>query len=242
MKVLAIETATAVCATALVDSGKVVVERSIVAPHIHSEKLIMLVDEALARAKQDLSTLDGIAVSIGSGSFTGLRIGLSVAKGLAYATDMPLVAVPTLEALAWNVVRYHYAQQYDYIIPMIDARRHDVYCAIYRFRNNTFEEVLTSHLTLLNQLHEFIPERGRIVIVGDGVVKLMQYIQKAQPPFASRIAILPEHVHRCSASSVGLLGEQQLLCGKIPDLTSLEPLYVKDFYTLLKTQHPQVNL
>ena len=100
MIVLGIETATAVCAVALVDDDVVRAERRYEIPQAHSEKLMECVDDCLKSAGLALSSIDGIAISIGPGSFTGLRIGLSVAKGLAFATDKPVVGVPTLEALA----------------------------------------------------------------------------------------------------------------------------------------------
>src|SRR5712692_6734191 len=100
MIVLGIETATAVCGAAIVEDAGVRAEASIEAEHIHSEKLISLIDEALNRATIPFSSIDSVAVSIGPGSFTGLRIGLSVAKGLVYAGGKSLAAVSTLEALA----------------------------------------------------------------------------------------------------------------------------------------------
>src|SRR5258706_14324961 len=104
MKILGIESATVVCAAAIIENGCVRSERTLIAPRIHSEKIISLIDESLDDANITPTELEGVAVSIGPGSFTGLRIGLSVAKGLAYALDKPIVAVPTLEALAANTV------------------------------------------------------------------------------------------------------------------------------------------
>ncbi len=132
MIVLGIETATAVCAVALVDDDVVRAERRYEIPQAHSEKLMECVDDCLKSAGLILSSIDGIAISIGPGSFTGLRIGLSVAKGLAFAAGKPLVGVPTLEALALQPVRKDIGEADDVIVPMIDARRDEVYTAIFR--------------------------------------------------------------------------------------------------------------
>ena len=111
MKILGIETATSVCAAAIVDDGDVLTEQWIEAQHSHSEKLITLIDKCLQTVNCELKSLAGIAVSIGPGSFTGLRIGLSVAKGLSYASGVPLVSIPTLKALAWNAVTFNLVKQ-----------------------------------------------------------------------------------------------------------------------------------
>ena len=102
MNVLAIETSTARCGVALTLDRRTVVERSIIEAHIHSEKLLTLVKDVLTEARIGMDKLDGVAVSIGPGSFTGLRIGLSSAKGLCVALDKPLATVPTFDAIASN--------------------------------------------------------------------------------------------------------------------------------------------
>lgn len=103
--ILAIETATDVCGVALVHRGMCIAQRVVGGKNIHSERLMVLVDEVLREACVEMSALDAVAVSIGPGSFTGLRIGLSAAKGLAYARSLPLVPVPTLDALAYEALR-----------------------------------------------------------------------------------------------------------------------------------------
>ncbi len=103
--ILSIETATELCGVALVHNRSCIAQRSVVEKNVHSERLMVLVDEVLREADVDLGALDGIAVSIGPGSFTGLRIGLSVATGLAYARSLPLAAVPTLDAVAYEALR-----------------------------------------------------------------------------------------------------------------------------------------
>jgi len=103
--ILSIETATELCGVALVDKQRCLCERIVVEKNIHSERLMVLVDEVLREAGVTVASLDGVAVSIGPGSFTGLRIGLSAGKGLAYARSLPILAVPTLDAIAYEAVR-----------------------------------------------------------------------------------------------------------------------------------------
>lgn len=240
MKVLGIETATSVCGAAIIEDGINRSERSLETPHIHSDKLVSLIDSVLVDSGLTLHHLDGIAVSIGPGSFTGLRIGLSVGKGLAYAVEKPLMCVCTLESLAWNIIQESFAQKDDYIIPMIDARRAEVYTALYRYHGNGLEEIVLPCAILLQKFDDLIPDKGSVVVAGDGADKFQAFFQEGQPAFLSRITIPTKERRLCRASTVGLLGERKFLRGERSDIASVEPMYVKEFYTLVKTQHLQV--
>lgn len=129
--ILAIETATDICGAALVENQQEIASRVLAEKNIHSEKLLLLIDEILRQSSVSLKMLKGIAVSIGPGSFTGLRIGVSTAKGLAYAVHLPLLPVPTLDALAEEYRRKNFSiKKY---CAMIDAKRDEVYFAKYSF-------------------------------------------------------------------------------------------------------------
>ena len=125
--ILAIETATEVCAAALVNGGRTIAERSVTERNIHSERLLQLIDEILKEADVPPSGLTAVAVSIGPGSFTGLRIGLSTAKGLALALGIPLIPVPTLDAVA----EAYRASNGGNFCAMIDAKREESFYAFY---------------------------------------------------------------------------------------------------------------
>ncbi|HLP17148.1 MAG TPA: tRNA (adenosine(37)-N6)-threonylcarbamoyltransferase complex dimerization subunit type 1 TsaB [Bacteroidota bacterium] len=129
--ILSIETATELCGAALIDDGFVVAHRTVTEKNIHSERLMVLVDEVLREAGVAVKDLAGIAVSIGPGSFTGLRIGLSTAKGLAYAQSLPMIPVPTLDAIAEEAVRTGVAASGDVICALIDAKRDEAYYAFF---------------------------------------------------------------------------------------------------------------
>src|SRR5512142_395937 len=133
MMLLGIETATTVCAAAVVRDGELLAEELVDERNVHAERLMGMIDAAFRRSGTTLEQMAGLAVSIGPGSFTGLRIGLSVAKGLVYASGKPLLPVPTLQALAQKAAGAPgTADGEESILPVLDARRGDVYCALYR--------------------------------------------------------------------------------------------------------------
>ncbi len=138
MTVLGIETSTAVCSVGLVNESGMRIERSLVESHIHSEKLLTLIQDVCEDQKMALSKLDGVAISIGPGSFTGLRIGLSTAKGLCYVLGKPLVAVPTFEAIATCVCMSHPGCVR--VIVCVDAKQGDYYFCVYEKRDDDLHD------------------------------------------------------------------------------------------------------
>ncbi len=231
MTILAIETATDVCGVALVHDGKALRECALHQPHVHSEKLITLVDEVL----QNSDGYDAIAVSIGPGSFTGLRIGLSVAKGLAYAGEKPLIAVPTMEALAFRAILDRAPGDGDEIIALIDARRNDVYGAAYRVEGQGLTPLWDAQAMSLPAVALRLPAEEKIVFMGDGVEKFRQFVKgenSAQWFFPTRMQ------QNCSAVAVGVVGIHKAQRGELAHVYSLEPMYIKDFVSSVHTQHP----
>ncbi len=227
MTILGIETASVVCGAALVRDGAVIGESQRIAPQIHSEMLLSLIDGLLRSAGVPVRELDGIACSIGPGSFTGLRIGLSTAKGLAFAADLPLVAVPTLEALALRAVRDGRLLSGGRVLAALDARRDEVFAALFSWNGSALgalmpRAALTVH-ALLAQLAQFAGGE-KIVLTGDGSAK----IERAA---AELFAVPLPGQELCSAAAVAILGEARLLYGERADLESLEPEYGKEFYT-----------
>ena len=234
MKVLAIETATAVCSVAIVENGKTVAERSVEAHYVHSEKLMVLTDEVLTSLNLSPKTIDGIAVSIGPGSFTGLRIGLSTAKGLSYAVKKPLVAVSTLEALAENAVYQQIVQQNDCILAIIDARRNELYASAFTVEDKKLIEYIAVQALTVDELWNRLPRDRRIIVLGDGAEKFQRLLNEKSIAGNERF-IFPSREHRqCTASAVGYIGEQKLMRGEHAEIASLEPLYVKEFYTTMQ--------
>jgi tRNA threonylcarbamoyladenosine biosynthesis protein TsaB len=221
MTILGIETATAVCGAALVRDGAVVAESRLAAPQAHSERLLVLIDEVLARAGVRAGGLDAIACSIGPGSFTGLRIGLSVAKGLAFATGAAIVPVSTLEALAARAVADGRVPEGGRVLAVIDARRDEVYAALYQRSGEALAVVAPGAALAVAALAATLD--ASVTLVGDGSAKMHRA--------AAFLAVPPAGMETCSPGAVALVGAAKFAAGARGDLASLEPDYVKEFYT-----------
>jgi tRNA threonylcarbamoyladenosine biosynthesis protein TsaB len=239
MKLLSIETATNLCATAVIDESTILSERSLTTPQIHSEKLVPIIDECLRDANCDLSDIDGIAISIGPGSFTGLRIGLSVAKGLSFASGKPLVAVSTLKAFAFEFYRKRMTGNAESILSLIDARRNEVYAALYDITSGGLNELITPAAFTLEQIFELSSNGKTVFVAGDETEKFKKFIEKVESKQPSAYIIPSPGSSGASAVGVALLGIEKLKRGEDENIDLLEPLYVKEFYTIV--QQPKVQ-
>ena len=237
MKVLAIETATSVCGAAIVGDGKVLANRSLNIPHCHSEKIMTLIDEILHEAGLTLRDIDGIAVSAGPGSFTGLRVGVSTAKGLAFASGHPVSAVSTLEALAHNFAPHIELGEHDCCMPLIAARRGEVYAAAYTVRGDRLTCTMSPRVIGIETLPGVLNDYGTVFVGGDAAESIhASYPADPRMPLWARIVLVPEAVRLCDAGSVGLLGELQLIQGRLADASSLEPVYLQETFRVPDSQ------
>ncbi len=222
MNVLGIETATTVCAAALVRGGRVVAESLLDAGRVHAEKLMCQIVAVLG--PEGVGSLGGVAVSIGPGSFTGLRIGVSVAKGIAFARNIPVVGVPTLEALALHAAETDHAETGTRILAALDARRDEVYCQLFDVRPGgpvPLWDVRDMTLgALMTELHGSLAR-----VTGEAAAKVLSW-----PDAQATLSMVPAEALRCSGGSVARLGERLLLAGKADDPSTLEPRYIKDFF------------
>ena len=178
MKILGIESAALVASVAIIDEDVTIAEYTTNFKKTHSETLLPMLDEIVKMTGISLSELSYIAVSGGPGSFTGLRIGAASAKGLGLALDLPLIEVPTLDAMAMNI----YASD-ALIVPIMDARRNQVYTGIYK--NDTKLEVKAASMAVsIDELFEILKETGakenveRAIFLGDGVPVFREYIDE----------------------------------------------------------------
>ncbi len=224
---LALETATDVCGAALVQDGTLLAEAHLHRPRVHAGQLTPPVRNLLARGEVAPAALDAVAVSMGPGSYTGLRIGVSTAKGLALATGAALVGVPTLEALAAAVCPY--ARAGDVISALLDARRNEVYAAAYR-TEETGADALAPHADTaalsVETLADWLgPVDGTLWLVGDGAAKAAPALEAAG--YAPRT--LSPAVHAPSAAWVGRRGWQRFARGDTDDVAAFEPYYLKAF-------------
>jgi tRNA threonylcarbamoyladenosine biosynthesis protein TsaB len=222
MTILGIETSTAVCSVGLANEFDVQAERSIVETHIHSEKLLTLIQALCDEQKIKLSQLDGVAVSIGPGSFTGLRIGLSTAKGLCFALEKPLIAVPTFLSIAKSVTLSH--PKCPRIVVCIDAKQREYYIGVYEHDNGTVREVLAVRIGSLSSM--LAAASTKTVIVTDSTREVKAV--------SGDSLLIEEVLSYCRGDVIAHMAMSIKNSGKINLWEQLEPMYLKDF--VVRTQ------
>jgi len=216
--ILSIETATTNCSVSLSNEGEILVLKEDYNNNFsHAERLHVYIDAVLKDAKITLPKLDAIAVSKGPGSYTGLRIGVSAAKGLCYALDIPLISIATLEALAHQI-----KIEEGVIVPMLDARRMEVYSAVFDFEH---DQIRATQAQILeeNSFNEYF-EKGPVYFIGSGVEKTKELIVHKNAIFVENK--LP------STNEMGLLAYNKYKKNDIEDVAYFEPYYLKDFIGL----------
>jgi len=217
MTILGIETSTAVCSVGLANEFGLQSERSLIESHIHSEKLLTLIQELCDEQKMKLSQLDGVAISIGPGSFTGLRIGLSTAKGLCFALEKPLIAVPTFASLAKSVTMSH--PECARIVVCIDAKQREYYIGAYEQNNGTVREVLAVQIGNLSGVFDAVSLKT--VIVTDHIDEIKM---------ESGDSIIVEDVFSyCRGDIIARMAIESWNMKEGNVWGQLEPMYLKDF-------------
>ena len=214
--ILSIESATKNCSVALAADGEVITLKELHEEKFsHAEKLHSFILEVMESSDRNLDEIDAVAVSKGPGSYTGLRIGVSTAKGLCYALDKPLISVPTLESLARQVE----LTDEGVIVPMLDARRMEVYSAVY---NERFEEIRETRAEIIDadSFSEYL-EQNRVCFLGDGAAKTQEMINHPNAVFIKD--------RFPSAREMTRIAERKAIEGQFEDLAYFEPFYLKDF-------------
>ena len=212
--ILNIETATKNCSVSLSKDGDVLFFREIAeAGYSHAEKLHVFIEEVLLQSKHSYSELSAVAVSQGPGSYTGLRIGVSAAKGLCYALDIPMIAVDTLAILAEQV-----QIEEGFIVPMIDARRMEVYSAVFNAKHTKVIETQAEIITT----ESFKEYDETIYFIGDSSTKCRETLTKQNFVFKEEI-IFP------SSREMAKLSYEKYTNNDFVDVAYFEPLYLKDF-------------
>lgn len=221
--ILGIETATEVCSVSLLQDGKMISYKESAGNNEHSRLLTPFIDEVLTVAGIKPDKLDAVAVSMGPGSYTGLRIGVSAAKGLCYALDKPLIAVGTLQAMAAQVMaklKNEINDEMALLCPMIDARRMEVYHAVY---NQDLNEIKPVEAAIIGT--DFLAEETsnhQLILFGNGAAKCRDILS-----FRNNIVFLDNI--GASANSVALLAEKKFFEHEFVDTAYFEPFYLKDF-------------
>lgn len=220
--ILCLETATPVCSVALNEGCCTLSLRETEGQNAHSEKITNFIREVMETTGVDYRQLDAVAVSKGPGSYTGLRIGVSTAKGVCYAADLPLMAIDTLEAMAYGMKEKLGGQlsENDLLIPMIDARRMEVYAAIFDAELNKIED--TAALVIDEHSYENLRKDHRLWLFGDGAPKLGKL-------FEGQANIHVIDGFKPSATFMRLLADKALRERDFVDVAYFEPFYLKDF-------------
>ena len=226
--ILSIETGTDICSVALANDGELMALRESDEGRDHAKKVALFVDELLRETGVQPSDIDAIAVGKGPGSYTGLRIGVSFAKGMCYALDIPLIAIGSLDALA-EVAREDFEagildiEEEDWaqakLCPMVDARRMEVYAQVFDVEGKAQSDVVAEVVTE-ESFNEW-RSKGKFVIFGNGAQKCAEVL-----PDAILESVVP------SARGIVRLAEEAFNAGKFEDLAYFEPFYLKDFIVI----------
>ena len=216
--ILNIETATTNCSVSLSNEEKtLIVKEDYDKNYSHAERLHIYIDEVLKKSNIGANQLDAIAISKGPGSYTGLRIGVSAAKGLCFALNKPLISIPTLEALAHQVKKCD-----GIIVTMLDARRMEVYAAIF---DSNYNQIRETQAEILNEssFSKYL-EQGKVYFIGNGVEKTKTLILHPNAIYIDDK--LP------SANEMGFLANHKYKKSDFEDVAYFEPYYLKDFVAL----------
>lgn len=217
--ILLIETASKVCSVGLAEGNKIIALREDKSmQYSHSTFLTTFIEEVVKEAGSAFPKLDAVSVSMGPGSYTGLRIGVSAAKGLCYALDIPLIAINTLKSLAAVAVESGNVHA-DFFVPMIDARRMEVYNAVY---DNSLSEIRETSAEIIdeNAFSDFL-EKGKVAFFGDGAAKCRDVIKHSN-------ALFFDDIHPGVKGMLNFALEK-FLQKQFEDLAYFEPFYLKDF-------------
>lgn len=226
MRVLALESATLAGGAALLDGDVVIGESRSNIALTHSERLMVAVDRLLQDAGWTVRDLEGLAVSIGPGSFTGLRVGLATIKGLALALSLPVAPVPTLDALA-STLPFADAP----VCPLLDARKGEVYLSLYRWRDGR----MTRQWDYLALPPEAAAARltAPVIVLGDGVKPCRPYLDR----LGAGVRVAPPAQRLPSPAVVGQLGHEFLAAGRGVPAEELIPLYLRPSEAELRARH-----
>lgn len=219
MRILALDSSGLVATVAIVEDDQTIAEYTVNYKKTHSQTLLPMLDEIVKMTEFDLDTIDAIAVAGGPGSFTGLRIGSATAKGLGLALDKPLIHVPTVDGMAYNLFGCK-----GIICPMMDARRNQVYTGMYHFENE-FEVVEEQMAIDVQELIQKLNAYGeKVTFLGDGVpVYRAQLEEGLKVPYSFALA----HVNRQSAAAVGTLGMKYFAEGRFETAKEHQPDYLR---------------
>lgn len=219
-RILHIETSTDVCSVCLASDGVLISKKETGIERSHAGTLTVFIEEILNENSKLNESLDAVAVSMGPGSYTGLRIGVSAAKGICYGADIPLIAIPTLETLSVGALKHHSSIEEDaLLIPMIDARRMEVYMAVY---NSQLKKIKDTSAQIIDQdSFRDLCASHKIYLFGTGAEKLKDTISDSNICFLDNLSLSSEYMIDMALD--------RYKAKKFEDIAYFEPYYLKDF-------------
>jgi tRNA threonylcarbamoyladenosine biosynthesis protein TsaB len=224
MKILGIDTATPILALGIIEEEKVLSEIRFNAGQTHAQILLPNIEKILKDSSLQLEDLDGIALSIGPGSFTGLRIGLATAKGVCFASGKPLLSVPTLDGLVY----FNRSLPYP-LVPVLDAKKNEVYSAVYNSREGVLERISDYWVLSAEKLVAKIPEE--VIFLGLGLEVFQDRLKEL---CGEKAHFLEGERNLPSGSAIAFLGLEKFKRSEFEDLEKAEPLYLRSSEAELK--------
>lgn len=219
MKILAIDTSATAASVSLTEGKKILGEFYTNTSLTHSQTLVPMVEQVLKNTQTDVKELDYIAVNAGPGSFTGVRIGVAAAKGLAFANDLPCVSVSTLESMAYNMLGNDCV-----VCAVMDARCSQVYNALFRVSGDTVERLCEDRALALSDLKPELERiEGKIMLVGDGAEICFNFLSNS----LSNVFLVPDNIRYQKASSTALAAIKSINEGNTITSAELMPAYLR---------------
>jgi len=220
LSILCIETATTICSVALLCEGSILAEKRSSEKNAHSAIVTLFIEDVLKEAGLEYTDIDAVAVSKGPGSYTGLRIGVSTAKGLCFALDIPLISVNTLHSMSKGMADILSEEDSSTLLcPMIDARRMEVYSAVYDIDGNEIRET-KAEIIDNNSFSDYLVDR-KVVFFGDGAAKCRNIITHPNAVFYDDI--------NPSAKNMASIAKEKFKNKQFEDVAYFEPFYLKEF-------------
>ena len=216
MLILSVDSSAAPASVCLYENGKVIADYYLNTGFTHSQTLMAMTESVLKISGKSSDEIDIYAVNNGPGSFTGVRIGVSAVKGMAYASDKPCIAVSTLESMA-----YHFLGQSIVVCACMDARRNQVYNALFRVKGDSIERITEDRAISVSDLSGELKEFDRLVLVGDGAELVYKSIDDPA------VSLAPPHLRYQRASSVAMAAVEQYNRGEVLSPAALMPRYLR---------------
>lgn len=220
MRILALDSSGLVASVAIASEDSLLAEYTINYKKTHSQTLLPMLDEIVRMVELDLSEVDAIAITAGPGSFTGLRIGSATAKGLGLALDIPIIAVPTVDCLAYNL----YGTD-KMICPIMDARRDQVYTGLYEFEGDRFNVISSQKAVGIDEIIDEIKSIGKeVIFLGDGVPI---HRERISGHLILKHSFAPIHMNRQRAGALAALGLEYYKENRVETAAEHQPVYLR---------------